>query len=137
MSSLCEREREHSFSAVHVNRHLCSDSVTRVCDVLDDASRMTPTGRESHKSLTGITALHLNTQTHPLLGASDFQWVQKRKIRCRHQTDLKWISNILMVIPPSQYDVPLFNHNIEYAMLESHIQRILKIHQFHHLKSHK
>lgn len=33
-------EREHSLSAVHMDWYLCSDSVTWVCAVLDDASRM-------------------------------------------------------------------------------------------------
>lgn len=32
--------RDHSLSAVHMDWYLCSDSVTWVCAVLDDASRM-------------------------------------------------------------------------------------------------
>ena len=37
-------EREHSFSAVHMDKYLCSDSVTWVCAVLYDASRMILSG---------------------------------------------------------------------------------------------
>ena len=39
-------EREHSLSAVHMDWYLCSDSVTWVCAVLDDASCMILSGGE-------------------------------------------------------------------------------------------
>ena len=39
-------EREHRLSAVHMGWYLCSDSVTWVCAVLDDASRMILSGGE-------------------------------------------------------------------------------------------